>query len=398
MRPLGPWAENRAVAVAVSGGADSLALALLVRRWSDNLLALIVDHGLRPSSAAEAMQTRDTLTRLGIPARILTLHLAPGTRLQERARHARHAALAEACNEAGFLDLLLGHHATDQDETIRMRARAGSGPAGLAGMSALSERPHLRLVRPLLPLRPERLRATLHDAGVSWIDDPSNHNPRFERARQRADPNPASHQAPPHDRTPDAEWLARHVAIHEAGFALLPPGPIPPGALSRTLQVISGREHPPPRAAIARLASDPGPATLHGVRLLPAGRFGPGLIACREPASLGAPIAAEPGVTWDRRYRLRAPAFPTGWTFGPLATTPNNVPAELPTAILPTLPAIRDDAGRLRAVPHLGIPNDDDEIRVIFSPNLPIAPSFFMPLRHGCLPSACLPPGGHTPY
>ena len=134
MDRLGPFGPGRHVAVAVSGGADSMALAVLAAGWG-RPLALVVDHGLRQASAAEAEATLRRLHERGIPARLLMLHgLRPGPALQARARAARYGALTAACEEAGLVDLLLGHHGGDQAETIAMRRAAGSGPAGLAGM------------------------------------------------------------------------------------------------------------------------------------------------------------------------------------------------------------------------------------------------------------------------
>ena len=258
-----------------------------------------------------------------------------------------------------------------------MRDARGSGPDGLAGMSLISERNALRLVRPFLDLPSARLRATLTAAGISWLEDPSNRDPRFERTRLRAtrDLTPLPSYTPT-DRT---TWLAHHVELHEAGFALLAPGPWPPDPFARLLQTLSGREHPPPRAATARLAANPRPATLHGVRLLPAGRLGPFLLACREPAALAPPIPIHPGALWDNRFRLApAPTLPPGWTLGPLGTTPIPPGQPFPAAILQTLPALRDETGALRAVPHLAIFRDMDKIPVTFAPPQPAAPSFFI--------------------
>ncbi len=390
MRGLGPWPASRPVAIAVSGGADSLALALLVRTWSlVSPLALVVDHRVRDGSTGEALRTLATLDRLAVPSRLLTLDgLHPGPRLQERARAARHAALARACAADGLLDLLMGHHRADQDETIRMRARARSGPAGLAGMAMISERNALRLVRPLLDTPPERLRATLRAASIPWIEDPANRDPRFERARIRlASKLPLAPAVRPDDAA-QAEWLARHIAIHEAGWAILPRAPLPPAALSRLLQSLAGAEHPPGRAATERLARDPRPATLHGIRLLDAGRFGPGrsaLIACREPAAMQAARPAVAATLWDGRFRLRTSALP-GWTIGPLGhERPHRREPDLPGAVLPSLPALRDPAGRLRAVPSLGHHDPLHEIDVILSPHLPLAPSFYIYADHSLI-------------
>jgi tRNA(Ile)-lysidine synthase len=172
MARLGPWRADRAIAVAVSGGADSLCLAVLAARWGKPF-ALVVDHGLRQDSAAEADLTTSRLAAIGIPSRKLPLRgLAPGPGLAARARAARYAALTEAAKASGHIDILLRH-------------QAGSGQAGLAGMAAIAFSSQSRLVRPLLGLPPARLRATLRAAGLAWVDDPSNTDPSSARARVR---------------------------------------------------------------------------------------------------------------------------------------------------------------------------------------------------------------------
>ena len=171
MAALGPFEPAPRLAAGVSGGADSMALALLADAWArergGSLLALIVDHGLRATSAAEAAETAARLGGRGIAARVLTIAgLAQGPALAERARTARFHALIAACAAEGILHLLLGHHAADQAETVLIRALGGSGPAGMAGMASLVETPMVRILRPLLGTAPADLRATLIAAGV----------------------------------------------------------------------------------------------------------------------------------------------------------------------------------------------------------------------------------------
>ena len=157
MAELGPFEPAPRVAAAVSGGADSMALALLADAWArargGALLALIVDHGLRAESADEAAATVARLGGRGIATQLLRLGgLAHGTALAERARDARFTVLTQACESAGILHLLLGHHAGDQAETVLMRALGGSGPAGMAGMLPLVETASVRILRPLLSI------------------------------------------------------------------------------------------------------------------------------------------------------------------------------------------------------------------------------------------------------
>ncbi|HXT77991.1 MAG TPA: tRNA lysidine(34) synthetase TilS, partial [Acetobacteraceae bacterium] len=191
MARLGPFEPEPCLAAGVSGGADSMALAVLadgwVRRRGGSLLAVIVDHGLRAESAAEAAVTRDRLSGLGIAAQIRRLDgLTRGPALAERARMARLEMLASVCRDAGILHLLLGHHAGDQAETVMMRVLRGSGPHGLAGMAALREAGQVRLLRPLLETSPGALRAFLSAAGVDWVEDPSNTDMTALRPRLRA--------------------------------------------------------------------------------------------------------------------------------------------------------------------------------------------------------------------
>jgi len=362
MAPLGPWDAARRVAVAVSGGADSLALAVLARAWGD-AVALIVDHGLRASSAAEAEQTRAVLAGLGMPARVLTLtglHAGPG--LAARARAARYAALTTACREAGLVDLLVGHHAGDQVETVLMRSRRGSGTGGLAGMAALVEADAIRLLRPLLAAPPSRLRTTLRAAGLGWVEDPTNADLRTTRARLRAElggdlalvpvarRNGVARAAA--ERGAAAE-LAERVRIYPEGYAVLTPGPIGAPALAMLLRTISGGRLPVPAASVAALARAPGPATLAGVRILQAGRIGPGWLLVREFAAIAPPVAWRAGLVWDGRFRAVGEAA-AGATLGALGADAARFRAlsPLPAAILRTLPAIRCDSA-LSQVPHL---------------------------------------------
>lgn len=191
MAPLGPFETAPVLAVAVSGGRDSLSLALLTQQWAlsqgGRIVALIVDHGLRAEAAAEAVETRARLAQFGINSDILCwAGPKPNSGLQDAARAARYRLLFDACRRHGILHLLVAHHAGDQAETVAMRAGRASGPDGLAGMAGLVEHRDARLLRPLLCIPRARLTATLVARRVTWIEDPSNADPRFERVRLRA--------------------------------------------------------------------------------------------------------------------------------------------------------------------------------------------------------------------
>lgn len=332
-----PWHHERRVAVAVSGGADSMALALLLRGWGLPV-AFIVDHGLRPGSDEEACLTGHRLTALGVPAHILTIQgLRRGG---QAAREARYAALMTACAAEGLADLLVAQHESDQAETVLLREASGTGDAGRAGMAVVTYRGPVRLLRPLLTVSPVRLRTTLLAAGVAWVEDPSNRDLRTPRAQIRqAAQGGAAVLERALQATSQAGWarqrseraiaaeLASRVSLFPAGYALVD-GPLSPGALSALIWTISGRSHPPAPDAVARLTPLQ-PGTLHGVQVARAGRLGPGWLLAREPSALP---PGPTGLKWDRFRRwdsapaaetaglpglLRSGAPGAGWWFDP---------------------------------------------------------------------------------
>src|SRR5947207_5334954 len=189
---IGGFEARPFITVAVSGGPDSLALAILADRWArehgGQLVALTIDHRLRPESAEEAQIVGGWLAARGIAHHVLVwADPKPATGVQEAARAARYRLLAGWCREQGCLHLLTAHHREDQAETYLIRRRAGSGVDGLAGMSAVREVAGVRLVRPLLAVPKARLVALLAAERQPFLSDPSNRNPAFERARLRLD-------------------------------------------------------------------------------------------------------------------------------------------------------------------------------------------------------------------
>jgi tRNA(Ile)-lysidine synthase len=357
MGRLGPWDGARKVAVAVSGGPDSLALAVLARGWGYPL-ALIVDHGLRPESADEAEGARAAMLALGVPARVLRLDgLHKGAGLSARARTARYAALTTACRQAGLVDLLLGHHAGDQAETVLMRRRRGSGPAGRAGMAAMVETDDLRLLRPLLAMDPASLRRVVASAGLIAAEDPTNTDERATRARLRREIGTdraallaeaaECGRARTDGEVAVAHELAARTAFYPEGYALVSPGPITEASLAAVLRSISGRRYP---VAAAALAASPQAATLAGVQL----QITPGgWRLTREAAALSDPLPARTGAVWDGRFRV-ANAL-DGAEIGPLGVDSSRFrdASELPGTVLRGLPALRYN-GVLSVVPHLG--------------------------------------------
>jgi tRNA(Ile)-lysidine synthase len=199
---LQPIARTSALVLAVSGGPDSTALLFLAARWraarkrkKPRLIAVTVDHGLRPQSEEEAHSVGRLARRLGVAHRIVRWRgKKPRTGLQEAARAARYRLLAGAAREVKADHILTAHTLDDQAETVLMRMSRGSGITGLCGMRDVAQLPpsfsprqrrRLLLVRPLIGVPKARLIATLRRAGIAYADDALNRDPRFARARLR---------------------------------------------------------------------------------------------------------------------------------------------------------------------------------------------------------------------
>ena len=385
---IGGFEPRPLLAIGVSGGPDSLALAILADRWARGrggvAWALVVDHRLRPESTAEARQVAGWLAARGIPHAVLVWDEdKPATGIQEAARAVRYRLLGEWCVERGCLHLLTAHHRDDQAETFLIRRRAKSGIDGLAGMSAVRELPGLRLVRPLLGIPKARLAALLAVERQEYLQDPSNRNPAFERSRIRMEHGSQDTEvamavlresaiARIARERQLAALLARAVALHPAGLAQVDPAPIAASgeigeqALGRLLTVLGGGAYPIRRERLRRLrealAETPRRArTLGGCRFVPwRGR----VLALREAARTAPPVTLAPGgsALWDRRFIATLPiAAPGPVSIGALGqdgvAALREIPPmddnPLPRLVYPVLPVIRDAAG-VASVPHLG--------------------------------------------
>jgi tRNA(Ile)-lysidine synthase len=185
-------AGRKVVMAAVSGGGDSTALLLLLqdhirrRGLSMHIVAATVDHRLRSESAAEAGGVATFCTARGIAHRTLRWEgEKPATGLSAAARTARYDLLGAAAEAAGTDIVFTGHTLDDQVETVAMRSARGAG-RGLAGMApATLYEGRTWILRPLIETGRETLRDYLRLKDVSWVEDPSNENPRYERARMR---------------------------------------------------------------------------------------------------------------------------------------------------------------------------------------------------------------------
>lgn len=386
---LGPFETPPRLAVAVSGGADSLALALLAHDWARDrggeALAVTVDHGLRPESADEAVQVRDWLVRRGISHHILTWDGdKPVADIQAAAREARYGLLGRFCAANSILHLLLAQHREDQAETLLLRLGRGSGVDGLSAMAA--ERPTRwgRVLRPLLDVPRLRLRAMLESAGQDWIEDSSNANPAYSRVRlRRLMPDLAAEGLCPERLAATAgrmgraraaleravaEAAARLVVLHPGGYARCDaaglarlPDEIGLRLLARLLAVAGGGGYPPRLERLERLHGDirgglDRARTLAGCRVVPAGAE---LVVCREPARMAPPVPLTGGecFVWDGRFRVEVmPSPPPGLHLCGLGRRWIEAIGggdRVPACARPTLPALFGEDG-VSAVPHLG--------------------------------------------
>ncbi|MDE1147464.1 MAG: tRNA lysidine(34) synthetase TilS [Azospirillaceae bacterium] len=441
MAPLGPFGTTPVLAVGVSGGRDSMALALLADRWArargGRVEALTVDHALRPESAAEAAQVGHWLAARGISHTILTWTAPkPANGLQAAARQARYDLLAQACRTRGILHLCLAHHREDQAETVALRQAGGSGAEGLAGMAPARALADVRLLRPLLPVSRADLGATCVAAGQTWIDDPSNLMQRYARGRLRTAAAPLAVDdllgqargaavARTELEGAVAAAVASHVLLAPEGYAVVDvppllalPLPVALRLLAGVAAALGGQAYPPAPVATGRLlAAIPGlwdgedrtAASLNlggcQARRLAGGGGARRLLLLRQAGRMAPPVPlTSEGVRWDGRFQLVGSAPGEGWTLGALGTamarrllaaaTPVDL-GRVPRPVWPTLPAFWWREG-LVAVPHLGWqvgpPNLLDEAmgqggyradslpRLAFRPSLAVAPPPFLPV------------------
>ena len=281
--------------LAVSGGPDSLALLLLAHAvLPGRIAAATVDHGLRAESAAESALVGQICSELEVPHAALRVAVEPGN-VQAQARTARYTALARWMESEGLEALATAHHADDQAETLLARLNRGSGVAGLAGVRARGVVPGTRmpLLRPLLGWRRSDLAEVVERAGIAPVQDPSNSDHRFDRARLRkalagADwldvPALALSAANLADADAALEWAAQRewsecVAKGPMGLSYRPKAPraVALRVLARIVTELDGEA--PRGSAVARLFDS---------------------LVARQPASIG---------------NLVARVMPDGWSF-----------------------------------------------------------------------------------
>ncbi len=273
------------LAVALSGGGDSLALLHLTMDWAERrgrpVVAFTVDHGLNADSPSWTRAAGDAARAVGADWRALRWEgPKPTSGVQARARAARHALLAEAARDAGARVLLMGHTADDIAEGEVMRRIDVRGLGRLREWSPSPAWPEGRgifLLRPLLTVSRAALRELLAGRGAVWLDDPANADPRFARVRARR----SLEGSPPAGGgdtalDPAIPALARRITFSPGGVAvdrailLAAPAPVAKPVLAAALLCLSGSMRPPRGAELERLLgliAESGVATLCGCRV-----------------------------------------------------------------------------------------------------------------------------------
>ena len=318
------------IAVALSGGADSLCLTLLMQQWCEKngyrLTAITIDHQLRKESAAEAQAVHLQLEKKGIRHQILVWkHPLLTSGIEEKAREARYGLLSGFCRQAGIPFLLTAHTKNDQAETFLLRLSKGSGPDGLAGIKPVFKTRGIVLIRPFLNFTKEEIIGFLKKAGQKWIEDPSNQNKDFARVRLRKKRETLekmgltlSGLAKSIGRLNETrEFLEAetekavsfcavidpkgHAFIEEEKFFTLPTF-LQKRVLVRLFFLIGGKKYAPSWEKTGKLLSVlPPKATLGGCLFL---RRPEGIFICKEPARIEKEKALFPGeaVLWDRFF------------------------------------------------------------------------------------------------
>ena len=394
--------SGETLAVAVSGGADSMALVLLLKDWctahKKTLIALTVNHGLRDESEQESQQVAGWMAHHEITHHIISLRkpILVDSSLMARARDARYDTLWAWCEEHDVKTLIAAHHADDQMETFLMRLISGSGLKGLLAMDTVVEKENDRvLLRPLLSITKDRLKETLRARGQEWIEDPTNDNDEFTRNRLRKKIIPLLHEEGLSSERMGAviaklsstyevletsvnAWLAGCVRLYDAGYVAISheawrdmhmPREIHKQALSTLLQTISGNAGYPPRDAklvplLEQLPTLEKTTTAHGCLIVPDKESGDIYIA-REWQRVEGQTLTEGDMQWDKRFAFKTALegvsdysiYPLGEAgVAQLIAEDIMLPA-LPLQVLYSFPSIWR-LEKLVATPHIGYGKD----------------------------------------
>ena len=322
------------IALAVSGGSDSTAMMNLVQLWNErrnfktDVTVLSVDHGLRAEAANECRQVSSWCDALGL--RHVTLKWVvkkPVSGLQAKARQARYDLMTEWCSANDVPVLLTAHTADDQAETVVMRRTRTSSLRSLAGIWPARQWNGVQVMRPLLSVRREALREFLLAQKLTWIDDPSNSDQRYERVRVRAElagdasaANSAlgAQQLVAAVRDLAAHWIEAHVDISELGLLCFPRDKLAIVGIDLADEVlvgllqISGASHFPElkqRQSLLRWLRDE-KGTRRTLGGLVFAKRKDRILVAREPgriSTLPVTIPRSGEVIWDGRFFVKGP-------------------------------------------------------------------------------------------
>ncbi|VBB69191.1 tRNA(Ile)-lysidine synthetase [invertebrate metagenome] len=420
MQTVGPFETRPKIAVAVSGGPDSMALCGLMVRWTrlhgGETVALTVDHQLRADSSHEAQLVGKRLVALGIRHHVLTRTGPPlQADIQARARVARYQLLEDWCQQEGALHLALAHHQDDQAETVLLRLARGSGLRGLAAMAPIVYRRHMRLVRPLLTVTRARLQATCIAYDLAWMDDPCNQDQAFSRVRIRRLLPLLAEEGIDASRLAKtsrhllragivvnkavATLLAKHADVHPFGFAWLDtaglvssPHEVALRVLACLLTVVGGRIYPPRLRQLEALHEAIFAQTMQGGRTLAGCLVRPSLargslLLCREPYAVDTAKSVLPGkcFRWDGRFTIIiSRTAPTGSKIGALGrvgwsgvTAVRPALTCLPACVGYTLPALHVPSGHIQPLLPVGefchedLRGESATTMAVFAPDTP---------------------------
>jgi tRNA(Ile)-lysidine synthase len=380
-----PVLDNR-VAVAVSGGADSLSLCLLADEWARasgrEIVALSIDHALRAQSAGECQFVKGTLNAYGIEHHTLVWEgEKPLSGIQAAARQARYQLLQDWCDGEGIRDLLVGHHQNDQAETFMMRLVRGSSVDGLSAMKSVSTYGKLRVLRPLLTVPKDALVTFLEDRKLSWVEDPSNKDESFDRVKMRnamevlsaigLTPERLSQTALSMQRVRTClegiteKWLTRNTKLFQEGYVLLnfsalenEDEEVVLRGLRRIGMDISGDTYPPRLDSLQRLLRKlrlKEDGTLMGCRWIVQQET---VLICREVRETEFPTNVYHIDFKDKSSDLYMRVLgEDGWK-QLLSLMPEMRHANLPKPVIYALVSFWDEEG-VSVVPHLGYKRDN---------------------------------------
>lgn len=367
------------IALAVSGGGDSMAMLALAhtwaRTWGVGLRVVTIDHGLRAESASEAEMVARECAALGHSHTALRWHWDGKGNVMDAARRARLELIGHWRGD--LRHVLMAHTADDVAETFLLRLARGSGVDGLAAMQARRTVPQgFEVIRPCLDMRRAELRHYARVLHVPWVEDPTNDNPKYERARARQMLPPLTDLGlSPSDLTDTAKRLlrarealqARAISVaddlvveHASGTLLIDRDGF--AGIERETQLrllaaammwISGAAYRPRVASLEDAldrALSGGVSTLSGAKLDPVDGT---IFVYRELGATQGPLLLgdEPAI-WDARWRVSGANCEISALGEGIRSLPNWREAGVPRAALMAMPAIFE-AERCVAAPIL---------------------------------------------